>query len=134
MLNLETLIIDIPNWYLHFVLITGNLSAKSSNWSAYDTTTSEGSHLDSLMTLYGLSQLIPETTHILEHSFSCICLIFTNQPNLTRDSEIHPTLHPKRYHQINYSKQNFENWIFSSIHLWNPGLYQGWNWFNNSLY
>ena len=32
-------------------------------------------------------------THILQHSSSCIDLIFVNQPNLVVDSGIHPSLH-----------------------------------------
>ena len=63
MLNLESLLADIPNHNPHFVLITGYFNAKSRNWSTYDTTISEGAHLDSLMTLYGLNQLITEPTH-----------------------------------------------------------------------
>ena len=88
MLNLGELLVDISNCDPHFVLITGDLSAKSRNWSIYDTTTSEGAHLDSLMTLYGLNQLVAEPTHVLEHSSSCIDIIFTNQPNLLRNSGI----------------------------------------------
>ena len=60
------------------------------------------------MTLYGLNQLITEPTHILEHSSSCIDLIFTKQPNFIRDSGIHPTLHPKCHRQIIYSKLNLK--------------------------
>ena len=63
---------------------------------------------DSLMTLYGLKQLITEPTHTLEHSPSCIHLTFTNQPNLIMDSGIHPTLNPKCHHQIIYSKLNLK--------------------------
>ena len=108
MLNLETLLVDIPNCHPHFVLITGDLNAKSRSWSTYDATTSEGAHLDSFMNLYDLNQLITEPIHILEHSSSCIDLIFTSQPNLTRNSGIHPTLHPKCHHQIIYSKLNLK--------------------------
>ena len=67
----------------HFDLITGDLNAKSRNWFTNETTTAEGAHLDFLMTLYGLSQLITEPIHILEHSTSCIDLIFTIQPNIS---------------------------------------------------
>ena len=60
------------------------------------------------MTLYGLNQLLTEPTHILEHTSSCIDLIFTNQPNLIRGSGIHPTLHPTCHHQLIYSKLNLK--------------------------
>ena len=56
----------------HFDLITGDLNAKSRNWFTNETTTAEGAHLDFLMTLYGLNQLITEPIHI-----------FTIQPNIS---------------------------------------------------
>ena len=37
---------------------------------------------------------INEPTHILEHSFSCINLVFTTQLYLVVESEIHLSLHP----------------------------------------
>ena len=43
-----------------------------------------------------------------EHSPSCVDLLFTNQPNLARDSGIHPTLHSKCRHQIIFSKLNIQ--------------------------
>ena len=107
-LNLESLLADISNRNRHFVLITGDFDAKSRNWSTYNTTTSRGAHLDYLMTLYGLNQLIAEPTHVLKQSSTFIGLIFTNQPNFIRDSGIHPTLHPKCHHQIIYSKLNLK--------------------------
>ena len=98
----------ISNRNPHFVLITGDFNAKTRTWSTYDTTTLEGAHLDSLMTLYGLNQLTTEPTHISKHSSSCTGRIFTNQSNLIRNSGIHPTLHPKCHHQIIYSNLNLK--------------------------
>ena len=43
--------------------------AKSHNWSYNDTTTAEGAQLDYLTSLYGLKQVITESTHILEQFF-----------------------------------------------------------------
>ena len=107
MLNLESLLADISNRNLHFVRITFDFNAKSRIWSTYDTKTSRGAHLDSPMTLYGLNQLKAEPSHILDHSSSCIDLIFTNQPNFIKESEIHP-YSPKCHHQIIYSKLNLK--------------------------
>ena len=78
----------------------GDFNTKLSNWSCNDTTTAEGAQLDYLTSLYGMKQVITEPTHILENSSSCIDLIFSNQPNLIMDSEVHPTLHSKSQHQI----------------------------------
>ena len=49
--NLETLLVDISNRNPHFVLIAGDINDKSRNWSTYDTTISEGAHLDNRITL-----------------------------------------------------------------------------------
>ena len=78
MLNLEKLLVDRSNRKTHFVLITSDFKGKSRNWSTNDTTTAEGGHLNSLVTLQYLNQLIIEPTHILEHYSTCINLIFTN--------------------------------------------------------
>ena len=78
MLNLEKLLVDRSNRKMHFVLITSDFNAKSRNWSTNDTTTAEGGHLNFLVTLQYLNQLIIEPTHILEHYSTCINLIFTN--------------------------------------------------------
>ena len=49
-------------------------------WWKNDHSTSDGTHVDSLTTSYGLSQTISDPTHIPPNSYSCIYLIFTNQP------------------------------------------------------
>ena len=49
-------------------------------------------------------QLISQPTHLMPQSFSCIDLLFTNQPNLTVDKGIHPSLYSNYYHQITYWK------------------------------
>ena len=51
-----------------------------------------------------MKQLISAPTHILQHSSSCIDLIFVNQPNLVIDSGIHPSLHQNCHHQVMFCK------------------------------
>ena len=53
-------VVDISSQNPHLAVITGNFNAKFTNWSDDDTTTSEGAQFDSLITLYGLKQLIAE--------------------------------------------------------------------------
>ena len=113
LLNLEKVIVDISSRNTHFLLITGDFNGKSRNWSTNDTTAGEGAHLDSLITLYGLNQLIKEPTHVLEHTSSCIDLISTNQANLIRDPGIHPTLHSKCHYQNILSKLNLKTEYYS---------------------
>ena len=60
----------------------------------------ETTKIDSNTISYGFSQIIFDPTHILLSSSLCIGLNFTNQLNLVNESGIHPSLHPKRDHQI----------------------------------
>ena len=80
--NLEILLIDINSFAPHFVVLIGDFNAKSNSWSVSDTTTKEYTILENLTSLYGMKQLIPAPTHILQHSSSCIDLILVNQPKL----------------------------------------------------
>ena len=104
--NLEKLITDIYSRKADFVMMIGDFNAKSYNWSINDTTTPEGSQLDSIASLYGMKELISEPTHISQQSSSCIDLIFTNQPNIVMDSGVDSSLKLKCHHQIIYSKRN----------------------------
>ena len=80
----------------------------SSNFNV-KSTTAEGAQFDYLTLLHGMKQVTTEPTHILVKSSSCIDLIFSNQPNLTTDFGVHPTLlHSKYHHQIIYSKLNLK--------------------------
>ena len=106
--NLEKLVVNISSTNPHFILMTGDFNAKSSNWSSNDTTTAEGAQLDYLTSLYGMKEVITEPTHILESSSSYIDLIFSNQPNLIIESGVHPTLYSKCHHQIIYAKPNLK--------------------------
>ena len=63
----------------------------SSNFNV-KSTTAEGAQFDYLTLLYGMKQVTTEPTHILVKSSSCMDLIFSNQPNLTTDFGVHPTL------------------------------------------
>ena len=87
-----------------FTVILGDFNARSQSWWSDDMTSYEGSHIDSLS--YGFHKLISDPTHLLPNSFSCIDLIFTDQPDLAADSGVHPILHGNCHHQIIFSKFN----------------------------
>ena len=89
------------------MILLGDFNAKSKSWSINDTTT-EGTILENVTSLYGMKQLISDVTHILQPSSSCIDLIFVNQPNLVMDSGIHPSLHQDCHHQIIFCKLNLK--------------------------
>ena len=65
-----------------------------------------GLQIELLTKSYRLQQLISDPTHLLPNSSSCIDLIFTDQPNLIVDSDVHPSLHLKWHHQITYCRCN----------------------------
>ena len=106
--NLERLLININSFDPHFVILLGDFNAKSKSWSTNAKTTEEGTILENLTFLFGMKQLISDPTHILQHSSSCIDLIFVNQPNLVIDSGIHPSLHQNCHHQIIFCKLNLK--------------------------
>ena len=106
--NLEKLLININSLDPHFVILLGDFSAKSNSWSVNDTTTEEGTILEILPTLHGMKLLISAPTHILQHSSSCIDLIFANQPNLVIDSGIHLSHHQNCHHKVIFCKLNLK--------------------------
>ena len=64
--------------------------------------------LESVVSFYGLNQLIKDPTHILPTTSSCIDLIFTDQTSMIRDSGVHSSLHPNCHHQIIFCKLNLK--------------------------
>ena len=99
--NFKKLFDDVQILQPAFTVILGDFSARSKSWWSGDSTTMEGTRLDSLVSTHGFHQLISESTHILRNSLSCIDLIFTDQPSLVVDSGVHPTVHENWHHQIN---------------------------------
>ena len=75
-------------------------------WWSEDINTPEGLKLLSLTSANGVSQLINEPTHLKTSNSSCIDLIFTDQPNLSVNSGVHASLHPKCHYQIVHSSFN----------------------------
>ena len=104
--NLEQLLCEINNRKPYLSIITGDFNARSSSWWSKDSNTPEGLKLFSLTSANGFSQLINEPTHFQGNSSSCIDLIFTNQGNLSLNSGVHTSLHPKCKHQIIHSSFN----------------------------
>ena len=104
--NFDKLLNHIKQFRPSFTIILGDFNARSKSWWPEDVTSHEGTHIESLTTMHGLQQLISDPTHLLPNSSSCIDLIFTDQPNLTVNSGVHPFLHVKCHHQIIHWKFN----------------------------
>ena len=80
--------------------VIDDFNAKSNNWYSHD----KASLLASIVSQFGLYQLINEPTHLLQNSSLCIDLIFTSQPNIVVESGVPPSLHPNCHHQIVFAK------------------------------
>ena len=104
--NFEKLLYQMQQFRSSFVVIISDFNAKSKSWWNEDITSSEGSQIGSLTTIYGLQQLVSDPTQILSNSFTCIDLIFTDQPNLVVGTGVHPSLHTNCHHQITFCKFN----------------------------
>ena len=106
--NFEKLFDNVQIFQPAFAVILGDFNAQSKSWWSDNSTTMEGTRLDSLVSTHGFHQLISEPTHILQNLLSCIDLIFIDQPSLVVDSGVHPTLHENCHHQITYCKLNLK--------------------------
>ena len=78
LLSLENILGNIRNKDPAFTILLGDFNDKSKSWWIHDITNNEGTHIESISSLYGFSQLISEPAHILQNSSSCIDLIFTD--------------------------------------------------------
>ena len=114
--NFENLLSDINKRKPSSSVVTGHFNARSSSWWCNDINTIEGSHLYSLTSSNGFSQLINEPTYIQTNSSFGIDLIFTNQSSLSVNSRVHSSLHPICHHQIAHTSFNLD--------IYHPSPYQ----------
>ena len=91
--NFEFLLQDIFNRNPYLTLLLSDYNARNTNWWHRDITTTKGIQLETTTTIYGLQQLVDESTHIRKNSSSGIDLIFANQPNVIVNRGTHPSLH-----------------------------------------
>ena len=103
-LNYEQLPSEIIFWNPSSLLITGDINVRTSSWWRNDAANLEGTQAEALACFYGLNQIILSPTHIFRNWFSCIELIFTNQPNFVIGTRVHPSLHANCHHQITFLK------------------------------
>ena len=73
-----------------FLVVTNrDFNAKLKCLYFNDTTTSQGDVLENSTSQFQLKQILKEPAHILDHSSSCIDLIFTSQAKLITESWIY---------------------------------------------
>ena len=95
--------------------IIGDFNAKSCNWYSHDKKSFGGSTIESITSEFELHQLINNLTHLVQNSPACIDLIFTSQPNIVVQSNVHPSVHPNCHHPIVFAKFNLKNLLSASI-------------------
>ena len=78
----------------HLVVALGEFNIKSSNWYINAKTTRADAKIEFVTSQYVFHQIINEPIDILENSSFYVDHIFTSQPNLVVDSDVHPSLHP----------------------------------------
>ena len=106
--SLENLLCNIRNEDPAFTILLGDFKGSSNSWWVDDITNNKGTQTESISSLYGISQLISELTHILQNSSSWVDLSFTDQLNLVINSGIKSSLHENCHYQITYSKFNMQ--------------------------
>ena len=104
--NLEMNLDDSFNSNPFLTTFIGDFNAKSNKWSEGDRSTIERSKIDLITSQFALSQIIKEPTHNLDHSSSCIDLIFKSQPNMVLASGVHHS--QSCHHQIILAKFNLK--------------------------
>ena len=91
------------------VFITGDFNGHSKLWWPLGDTTPEGSSIEEMATLLGLSQLIKDPTNFEPNKKPpCIDLIFTDQPNLVLENGTRSSLDSFCHHQITYCHFNLK--------------------------
>ena len=85
-------------------LVTSML--RTSEWWSSDKETFEGRSVHSLMTSAGYTQLIDQSTHVIniDNSSSCIDLIFASNPNVTCNLGVKLSLFDKCHHKTDECK------------------------------
>ena len=73
-----------------------------------DRTSYEGNIIETNNSHFGLQQLIPDPTHFLGKSSSCIDLNLTSQLNMVGNSGAHSSLHTNCHHQTIFAKFNLK--------------------------
>ena len=102
--NFELLLDSIANRNLFVSVIIRDFNARLKTWWSSDKTTYKGKTTSQ----YGFRRVISDATLVLESSPSCICLIFTSQPNLVMNSGVYSSLHPNCHPQILHEKFNLK--------------------------
>ena len=93
----EQLVAYLTSFKPHVLLIKVNFNARSSSWWSFDVDNNEVARLKSIISFYGLHQIISFTD-----------LIFNNQPNTITDGGLHPSFHQNCLHKIIFAKVNMK--------------------------
>ena len=90
------------------IILTGDFNAHNKKWYSEGKTDKFGQDMQEIFEKHCLYQTVNQPTHITGDTKTCIDLVCTDQPNLIMNNEIHPSLHDKCHHQVNYIKFNLK--------------------------
>ena len=89
-------------------LVLGDFNTKTKAWFDQNNIATERTVMNDLISQHSLTQIIHESTRLLEFSSFCIDLIFTFQDNLVTNSCVDSFLHLNCHHQILFSEYNLK--------------------------
>ena len=102
--NFELTLNSTINKNSFLIVDLGGFHAKITNWYKNNINSYEVLKFDTITFQFGLQQTINEPTYLTSDSSSCIELIFTSQPNLAMESDVHSSLHPNCHHRTIFVK------------------------------
>ena len=89
-------------------LVLGDFNTKTKAWFDQDNIATERTVMNDLISQHSLTQIIHESTRLLEFSSFCIDLVFTSQDNLVTNSSVDSFLHLNCHYQILFSEYNLK--------------------------
>ena len=98
--NFEHLLSDINARKPSIFVILGDFNARLKRWWSNDIDSLGVTKLFSLSTSNGFQKIISEPIHIQRNNYSCIDLIFSDQPSLVTNNGDHASLCWSCHHQI----------------------------------
>ena len=100
---------DIFKLKSSFILVTGDFNCRNSNRYLGDPVTPQEARFEALTSFYGLNQLIKTPKDLLQNSATCIDLVFTNQPHLVMERDVHGSLSSTSHNEIIFAKLNLKD-------------------------
>ena len=107
--NFDSLLDEIEDENPHCKIMIGDYNSHCNDLYSKDKTDKYGADMHKLFRHHNMSQLVNQPTYRNSSGAkTCIDLLATDQPNLVLSNEIHPSLHNKCHHDVNFVKMNLK--------------------------